>query len=234
MKRLIAASLSLLLLGGCKATYWPEYGQGGAAERHPIAASAEGLRGELLGELSLVRDRREWLRQAGAEDCLPGQVVQAQHLENRIAREIDGGLLVDGQLNLQRQRDNLLVLERRLQFMTESGSCLPGALASDWDIAVDRGLDDPAQVAFERLRTRESGTIVDGRDSSVTGHIAQANQPYREHLEGESRRINGGLVRPADMTDVSDIVTTSEQIDIHRGLPQMLVIGETEFKRERY
>lgn len=225
MKHLITACVALIVLSGCKSTYWPDYGQGGAAERYPLSNTAAGEQGELLAQLSLVRDRREWLRQAGAEDCLPGHVVKAQHLENRIAREIDGGLFVDSRLNLIRQNENLLVLERRLQFMTEAGSCLPSALASDWEIAADRQIDRPSQVAFERLRVRETG-------SSIDGHIAQANTFYRDHLEGESQRINRGRVLRGDLPAVSDIVTTSEQIDIELGNPDMFMFSETEFEQE--
>lgn len=226
MRRLIFAVAAVLTLSGCKSTYWPDYGQGGAAERYPVSQDANGEQGQLQQELALVRDRREWLRQAGAEDCLPGHVVKAQHLENRIAREIDGGLLVDGRLNLMRQRQNLLVLERRLQSMTEAGTCLPSALATDWEIAADRQMEDPGEIAFERLRVQETG-------SSIDGHVAQANLHYRDHLRQESQRINHGRVLPADLADVSDIVTTSEQIDIDVNHSDLLMFSETEFDQEK-
>lgn len=226
MRHLALASLALMLLSGCTANYWPDYGQGGAAERYPLPQdAAEGEAIGLLAELNLVRDRREWLRQAGAEDCMPGHVVKAQHLENRIAREIDGGLLGDGRLNLIRQRENLQVLEGRLQFLIETGKCLPSVLASDQEIAAERRMEDASQVAFDRLRVGEIG-------SSIDGHIAQANVRYSKHLQRESQRINQGRVLPADLANVSDIVSTSEQIDVEADFPNSLLFSETEFDQE--
>lgn len=227
MRHVWAASLALLVLSGCKASYWPEYGQGGAAERYPLHDESTERRVGLLQELALVRDRREWLRQAGAEDCLPGHVVKAQHLENRIAREIDGGLLSDSELSLMKQRGQLLVLERRLQFMTEAGTCLPSVLATDWELATERHMDDPSQIAFERQRVRETG-------SNIYGHIAQANGFYRDHLESESQRIHQGRTLPADLPAVSDIVTTSEQIDLETERRETFRFIEMEFDRENF
>ncbi|MGR5543248.1 OmpA family protein, partial [Vibrio campbellii] len=51
------------------------------------------------------------LIQQGAEWCFPASVVQAKTKENRIARELEGGLLIDAANDIVIQRKNLGLLE---------------------------------------------------------------------------------------------------------------------------
>jgi len=65
----------------------------------------------------------------GAELCFPATVVQAKTRQNRIAREIAGGLLYDAANDIIIQRRLLLRLERQLDYVNGQQLCrLPESL----------------------------------------------------------------------------------------------------------
>ena len=130
MNRLWAAFLSgsLLLLGGCAS--WPPSGFGGFAEHHlqtlipetPISTVVpeDGLR----FEQELLARHLDVLVLEGAELCFPATVVQAQRRQNRIAREINGGLEQDAANDIIIQRKLLMRLERQLDHVLQYDICI--------------------------------------------------------------------------------------------------------------
>ncbi|MFA0520051.1 OmpA family protein, partial [Vibrio sp. 10N.222.55.E8] len=65
------------------------------------------------------------LIQEGARWCFPAAVVQAIEKQNRIARELQGGLLLDAANDLIIQRKRLNQLEVKLDFVTAQARCEP-------------------------------------------------------------------------------------------------------------
>jgi hypothetical protein len=126
------AILTILLAGvaaGC--TYWPEHGAGGMAEKRPVSPPLleSGIQDpqwlEMDRHLANMRKRLDQLVAEGAEACLPAHVVEARLRENRIARELHGGLKADAGRNLAAQRGELVLLENRLRSVRRSAACSP-------------------------------------------------------------------------------------------------------------
>ena len=65
------------------------------------------------------------LIQEGARWCFPAAVVQAIEKQNRIARELQGGLLLDAANDLVIQRKRLNELEVQLDYVTSQARCEP-------------------------------------------------------------------------------------------------------------
>ena len=63
--------------------------------------------------------------QEGAKWCFPAAVVQAIEKQNRIARELEGGLLLDAANDLVIQRKRLNELELQLDYVTSQTRCVP-------------------------------------------------------------------------------------------------------------
>lgn len=109
----------LLLLVGCSHSL-PPAGGGGFAEHHyqtlsPVEAGQpltpeHGLR----FDFELTRQTLKLLVLDGAELCFPASVAQAREREQRIGRELAGGLEFDAANDILVQRDQLNRLERQL------------------------------------------------------------------------------------------------------------------------
>jgi len=118
-------------------TWWPPPGAGGMAElRRPDRPRCTGcLRPpdptwqELDIQRQLAQTHLETLVLRGAQWCLPGQVAAAHELQNRIVRELFGGLPLDAADDLIVARERLAELERRLDGIQRSGACLSAATA---------------------------------------------------------------------------------------------------------
>ncbi len=65
------------------------------------------------------------LIQEGARWCFPAAVLQAIEKQNRIARELQGGLLLDAANDLVIQRKRLNELELQLDYVTSQARCEP-------------------------------------------------------------------------------------------------------------
>lgn len=143
MRHLIIAGALLLLatLSGC--TSWPETGQGGMAEHNldqlvamqpraqvkqdPDTLPASGL----TLEYELASRHLDVLVLEGAELCFPATVVQAKQRQNRIARELQGGLGMDAANDLLIQRELLNRLERQLDYVRRHDVCRPAIAAGE-------------------------------------------------------------------------------------------------------
>ena len=135
LKNHIALSLSALVLGGC--TSYPEQGTGGLAERYdsinyqnsdfsPVMPDEPlGPEHGLRFDWQLAKLHLDALIQEGARWCFPAAVVQAIEKQNRIARELQGGLLLDAANDLVIQRKRLNELEVQLDYVTSQARCEP-------------------------------------------------------------------------------------------------------------
>ncbi|CAK2699009.1 OmpA family protein [Vibrio crassostreae] len=137
MKKLenyIALSLSVLVLG---CTSYPEQGTGGLAESYdsinyqnsdfsPVMPDEPlGPEHGLRFDWQLAKLHLDALIQEGARWCFPAAVVQAIEKQNRIARELQGGLLLDAANDLVIQRKRLNELEVQLDYVTSQARCEP-------------------------------------------------------------------------------------------------------------
>ena len=134
IKNYIALSLSVLVLG---CTSYPEHGTGGLAESYDSmnyqnADFSPVMPDEPLGpehglrfDWQLAKLHLDALIQEGARWCFPAAVVQAIEKQNRIARELQGGLLLDAANDLVIQRKRLNELELQLDYVTSQVRCEP-------------------------------------------------------------------------------------------------------------
>ncbi|CAH6927449.1 Outer membrane protein SypB [Vibrio chagasii] len=134
IKNYIALSLSVLVLG---CTSYPEHGTGGLAESYdsmnyqnsdfsPVMPDEPlGPEHGLRFDWQLAKLHLDALIQEGARWCFPAAVVQAIEKQNRIARELQGGLLLDAANDLVIQRKRLNELEVQLDYVTSQARCEP-------------------------------------------------------------------------------------------------------------
>ncbi|CAH6824211.1 Outer membrane protein SypB [Vibrio chagasii] len=134
IKNYIALSLSVLVLG---CTSYPEHGTGGLAESYdsmnyqnsdfsPVMPDEPlGPEHGLRFDWQLAKLHLDALIQEGARWCFPAAVVQAIEKQNRIARELQGGLLLDAANDLIIQRKRLNELELQLDYVTSQARCEP-------------------------------------------------------------------------------------------------------------
>ncbi|CAK1803316.1 OmpA family protein [Vibrio crassostreae] len=134
LKNYIALSLSVLVLG---CTSYPEQGTGGLAESYdsinyqnsdfsPVMPDEPlGPEHGLRFDWQLAKLHLDALIQEGARWCFPAAVVQAIEKQNRIARELQGGLLLDAANDLVIQRKRLNELEFQLDYVTSQARCEP-------------------------------------------------------------------------------------------------------------
>ncbi|MGC9404020.1 OmpA family protein [Vibrio genomosp. F10] len=126
----IALIASLTILFGC--TSYPEEGRGGLAESYAGSEFSPIMPNEPLGpehglrfDWQLAKLQLDSLIRQGANWCFPAAVVQATEKQNRIARELEGGLLLDAANDLVIQRKRLNELELQLDYVTSETRCSP-------------------------------------------------------------------------------------------------------------
>ena len=159
MGRLILpfAAIGTLVLGGC--TSWTEFGQGGMAEQDtPRKESVEpGMTSptpfELRQDLNHNQRHLDVLVLEGAGECFPASVYDAKVRENRINREIAGGLYEDAENDLIIQRQDLNRIEQKLDAVIAEVSC--------WDA-------NPAQLQGEDTSDSNGKASMDTRSLPVT------------------------------------------------------------------
>ncbi len=116
-----------LFLSGC--TVWTEFGQGGLAEQNPPTDKPiePGMTlhtpYELRQDLNHSQRHLDVLILQGANECFPASVYHATVRENRIARQIAGGLYEDAENDLVSQRRDLNRLEQKLDAVLVEVSC---------------------------------------------------------------------------------------------------------------
>lgn len=209
----IALMSGFLTLPGCSA--WPENGQGGMAERDPLALLSPVLPDENPGaeqalrfDLELVSRHLDVLVLEGAELCFPATVEQARLRQHRIARELQGGLHYDGANDLIIQRRLLGRLERQLDYVKQQAVCTPPLVAGmerpgDMGKRIDELLNSDNQFAFgsSDLSPKYIGRLAEAvrllRDHPayklhITGHAdALGDKEYNLEISRERARKVG-------------------------------------------
>lgn len=126
----IALAVSIASVVGC--TSYPQQSQGGLAENYIQSKFTPVMPDEPLGpehglrfDWQLTKLHLDSLIREGARWCFPAAVVQAIEKQNRIARELEGGLLLDAANDIVIQRKRLNELELQLDYVTSQTKCVP-------------------------------------------------------------------------------------------------------------
>jgi outer membrane protein OmpA-like peptidoglycan-associated protein len=124
---LIISLLGTTALSGC--TQWSDFGQGGAAEDLPDSVILDQdsaftyASHELRQDFDYIRQHLDVLILRGAQRCFPASVYTASLGENRVARELAGGLIDDAEISLLDLRFDLQRLEQKLDAIANADSC---------------------------------------------------------------------------------------------------------------
>lgn len=181
---------SIALLSGCN--HWPEQGRGGFAEHHlqtlqPMEEDYRGVAPDqtLRLELDVLSRHLDVLVLEGAELCFPATVVQAKERQNRITREIAGGLNMDAANDIVIQRSLLYRLERQLDYVLEQAVCeLP-------KIADEKKPGDMAKQIHDLLNADNQFAFGSSEiNPKYVGRLAEATRLLVEH--GQYRLIITG------------------------------------------
>ncbi len=149
-------------LMGC--ANWPDAGRGGMAEHQPLLLSWLDSEGQqplgpehgLLFEATLAKHHLDMLVVEGAELCFPASVTQARLREQRILRELEGGLPHDAASDIKAQQGFLATLEKRLDYVKGAGACQPELLSNQatgqWRSSIEPLLNSNNQFATDTAR----------------------------------------------------------------------------------
>ncbi|RJX66480.1 OmpA family protein [Vibrio sinensis] len=165
-------------------TNYPDYGTGGIAEQYPNSDFSPVMPDEPLGpehglrfDWQLTKLHLDSLIREGARWCFPAAVVQALEKQNRIARELEGGLLLDAANDLVIQRRRLTELELQLDYVTSQTRCVPpiDQYSFQQQLAIIDQLYNllnvDNQFAFDSIEV----------NPKYMGNLAQAANILREH-----------------------------------------------------
>ncbi|HHF2873418.1 OmpA family protein [Vibrio sp. RM-44-3] len=174
---------------GCSSFDYPDHGKGGLAENYqdisienyqfsPVMPDEPlGPEHGLRFDWQLTKLHLDALIQEGARWCFPAAVVQALEKQNRIARELEGGLLLDAANDLVIQRRRLNQLEQQLDYVLSQTTCSPpddiGALRSDLNVVAE----------IYALLNIDNQFAVDSAEINpkYMGHLAEAAYILRDH-----------------------------------------------------
>ncbi|HHF3130016.1 TPA: OmpA family protein [Vibrio diabolicus] len=174
---------------GCSSFDYPDNGKGGLAENYqdisienyqfsPVMPDEPlGPEHGLRFDWQLTKLHLDALIQEGARWCFPAAVVQALEKQNRIARELEGGLLLDAANDLVIQRRRLNQLEQQLDYVLSQTTCTPPddieALRSDLNVVAE----------IYALLNIDNQFAVDSAEINpkYMGHLAEAAYILRDH-----------------------------------------------------
>ncbi|MDV5059964.1 OmpA family protein [Vibrio diabolicus] len=174
---------------GCSSFDYPDHGKGGLAENYqdisienyqfsPVMPDEPlGPEHGLRFDWQLTKLHLDALIQEGARWCFPAAVVQALEKQNRIARELEGGLLLDAANDLVIQRRRLNQLEQQLDYVLSQTTCTPPddieALRSDLNVVAEiyalLNIDNQFAVGSAEINPK------------YMGHLAEAAYILRDH-----------------------------------------------------
>lgn len=209
----IATTVFSIYLVGC--TSYPQSGTGGLAESYVNADFSPTMPDEPLGpehglrfDWQLAKLHLDALIQEGAKWCFPAAVVQAIEKQNRIARELQGGLLLDAANDLVIQRKRLSQLEQQLDYVTSQTRCIPPKNEAQFQIQLSiisqlfDLLNVDNQFAYDSIeinpkymgKLAESANILKQHPSltlQVTGHAdASGSDEYNKKLAlGRAKQV---------------------------------------------
>lgn len=174
---------------GCSSFDYPDHGKGGLAENYqdisienyqfsPVMPDEPlGPEHGLRFDWQLTKLHLDALIQEGARWCFPAAVVQALEKQNRIARELEGRLLLDAANDLVIQRRRLNQLEQQLDYVLSQTTCTPPddieALRSDLNVVAE----------IYALLNIDNQFAVDSAEINpkYMGHLAEAAYILRDH-----------------------------------------------------
>ncbi|MCR9964843.1 OmpA family protein [Vibrio antiquarius] len=174
---------------GCSSFDYPDHGKGGLAENYqdisienyqfsPVMPDEPlGPEHGLRFDWQLTKLHLDALIQEGARWCFPAAVVQALEKQNKIARELEGGLLLDAANDLVIQRRRLNQLEQQLDYVLSQTTCTPPddieALRSDLNVVAE----------IYALLNIDNQFAVDSAEINpkYMGHLAEAAYILRDH-----------------------------------------------------
>lgn len=168
----IAIVVSVACIVGCSS--YPDQAQGGLAENYIQSKFTPVMPDEPLGpehglrfDWQLAKLHLDSLIREGARWCFPAAVVQAIEKQNRIARELEGGLLLDAANDIVIQRKRLNELELQLDYVTSQTKCVP---------PMDEG------AFHQRLATIDQLFNLLNVDNQFAFNSSEINPKYMGHL----------------------------------------------------
>ena len=185
-----------VLQSGCST--WPSHGAGGFAEHHldtyiPVESNHALRAGHgLRFDFELLRRQLDILVMEGASYCFPASVVKSREMEQRIARELQGGLFHDAANDLLIQRAALARLERQLDAV--HGVCQPPidiAKAAQGDHRQAEHNRDALSLTLHKLLNSDNQFAVDSYqlNPKYVIRLAEAAAMLREHKQFSLRVI---------------------------------------------
>ena len=187
---LLVSLLGMTVLSGC--TTWTEFGQGGAAEDLPDSAhmdqdSASFLTNhELRQDIDYSRQYLDILILRGAQRCFPASVYTASLRENRVARELAGGLIEDAETSLLNLRLDLQHLEQKLDAVTNADSCWAQGAEAPSAEALKSGENTPTSMTADTSPLAEIDTArlhaLLNSDNQFAYGSYQINPKYEQNL----------------------------------------------------
>jgi outer membrane protein OmpA-like peptidoglycan-associated protein len=193
MRQLSTTGILLLALASSGCVSWPDKGRGGMAEKYPsqgvpvMPNKPLGPEHGLRFEYELVKQQLAVLILEGAELCFPATVVQAREKQNRIARELQGGLGYDAANDLIVQRKLLERLEKQLDYVKQHRGCQMPVQGGD------RAPREMGRKIYELLNSDNQFASNSSRiNPKYMGRLAEAaqllkNQPgYRLRVTGHA------------------------------------------------
>lgn len=168
-----------MLTGGC--THWTEFGQGGAAEDLPASvfidpeSEERQIVHELRQDFDYNRQYLEVLILRGAQRCFPASVYSASFKENRVARELAGGLIDDAETSLLNLRLDLQQLEQKLEDVTNAESCWQQEAET---MPASMSADEVGQPAYDEMRIL---ALMNADNQFALGSY-QVNPKYEQNL----------------------------------------------------
>lgn len=212
VKLCLTCILASLLLA---CTSYPDEGTGGIAENYAGSEFSPVMPEEPLGpehglrfDWKLAKLHLDSLIQEGAQWCFPAAVLQAQEKQNRIARELEGGLWIDAANDIVIQRKKLNDLELRLDYVLSQATCAPPQKGQEFDNMMQvveqvyHLLNVDNQFAYDSVEVNpkymghlaEAANILKPHPSirlSVTGHAdATGSSEYNERIaKGRAQQV---------------------------------------------
>ncbi|MEH0667034.1 OmpA family protein [Vibrio scophthalmi] len=180
--RTLAVIATTTLIFGCSS--YPDEGQGGLAEQYLQSSFSPVMPDEPLGpehglrfDWQLAKLHLDSLIREGARWCFPAAVVQAVEKQSRIARELEGGLLVDAANDLVIQRKRLNELEQRLDYVTAQANCVPPQDEQQFQQHLST-VDSLFELLNVDNQFAHNSTEINPK---YMGHLAQAANVLRTH-----------------------------------------------------
>lgn len=237
----IITCLSASFLLAC--TSYPENGSGGIAEQYTGSDFSPVMPDEPLGpehglrfDWKLTKLHLDALIQEGAPWCFPAAVLQAQQRQDRIARELEGGLWIDAANDIIIQRKKLNDLELRLDYVLTQATCAPPTNRTEFENQMSivekvyNLLNVDNQFAFDSIEVNPKymGHLAEAANLlkpypeirlSVTGHAdASGGKEYNERIaKGRAQQVKRYLTIFGLAPSRIDTHSLGEELPLYEG-----------------